>query len=171
MNRSILYYAIWFVALVLLQAGVFNHMYLFGFVNPQVYIFFLFIFPFYKEKIGLLLTVFLLGFFIDLWSNDGGIHAFALVFVAYIRDFVLKILTGKTSEEEVYNIDKIPSNIRYLWYFILVLIHHTLVFSIENFTFGQWGYLVLKIFTTSIITTLILIILTELVLKNRKNEW
>ena len=72
----------------------FNHINFLGYINPYVLrsIFILF-FPVKNNTCYLFIGIsFLLGLTIDIFSDSGGIHAAASVFIAYIRPSVFKIL-------------------------------------------------------------------------------
>lgn len=100
MNKDILKYGFLILLLPVLQEVIFNHINLFGFVNPMIYIVFVFVFPIYKSKTSILWTSFLLGLCIDMLSNEGGIHTFSLVFVSYFRLFLLRFVKGSSLGDE-----------------------------------------------------------------------
>ena len=74
-----------FALLVLVQVLVFNRLNFFGFINPMVYILFLYWYPI-KENRALFLGVgFLLGLAIDFFSDTMALHAASTVTIAYLR--------------------------------------------------------------------------------------
>ena len=85
MNKLILNNTFRFVVLVLLQVLVLNKVNLFGYLNPMVYIVWVFLFPVRKNKTTFLILSFLLGLTIDSFSDSGGIHAAATLFIAFYR--------------------------------------------------------------------------------------
>ena len=101
MNNLVLNNIIRFIGLLLFQVLVLNHVNLFGFINPFVYIIWVFLFPFKKNKFALLIFSFLLGLSIDFFSDSGGIHAAATLFIAYIRTPVLNAVLGKSDFDYV----------------------------------------------------------------------
>lgn len=157
---------------IVLQEMIFNHINLFGFVNPMIYIAFIFVFPVYKNKMWLLLTAFILGLFIDMLSNDGGIHAFSLVFVAYYRLMILRFIKGSHfSEEETININHLDSTIQVIWILIIVFIHCFIVFFLEQFSLNRFGNVLLKTLLTTLFTSLLIIIGLQLFTKKESNAW
>lgn len=147
-------------------------MYLFGFINPLVYVLFIVIFPFNTNKIPLLILSFILGFSIDLLSNEGGIHTFALVFVAYFRLFILNIIKGEHFfDDEIDSFRSLSNTNLNLWIFVMIFIHHLLVFGLENFSFQHIGQVLIKTIATSILTYLIVIFIISIFIKKRQHEW
>ncbi len=100
MNKDILKYGFLILLLPVLQEVLFNHINLFGFVNPMIYVVFVFVFPVYKSKTSILWASFILGVFIDMLTNEGGIHTFSLVFVSYYRLFILRFIKGNSIGDE-----------------------------------------------------------------------
>ncbi|PID68387.1 MAG: rod shape-determining protein MreD [Flavobacteriia bacterium] len=172
LNRPALTYGFWIVLLPLLQALVFNHIYLFGFINPLVYILFIVIFPFDSSKTNLLILSFLLGFSIDLISNEGGIHTFALVFVAFFRLLILKIIKSETVfDDELISYRNLSTANLHLWIFTLIVLHHFIVFSLESFSFHLIGSVFIKTITTAVLTYIIVLFFLSVFFKKRTYEW
>ena len=94
MNRVIM--IIWLIMIFFLQVGVLNNINFSGYINPYLYIVFLFLFPLNKNQIPFLTLAFFYGLGIDFFSDTGGVHAFALVFVGYFRLFLVKLFFKKT---------------------------------------------------------------------------
>ena len=93
--NSIIYYTFIGVFLAFLQVFVFNNILFFEYINPFLYIVFVFLFPVRELRFYFLLMAFLLGLFIDVFSDSGGIHAFSTLTIAYIRLFFIKLYFRK----------------------------------------------------------------------------
>jgi rod shape-determining protein MreD len=93
MNNSIKHIAR-FIGFVLLQVLVLNHVLLYGYVNPYLYVLFIILLPLNQSKIKTLFFSFLLGLSIDFFSDTGGVHAMACLFTAYVRPLVLRFSFG-----------------------------------------------------------------------------
>jgi hypothetical protein len=170
MNSSLLKYGYLLILLPILQVSIFNNVNLLGYINPYFYIIFIFIFPINKDKTILLLSSFFLGIFIDTLTNDGGIHTFSIVFIAYFRLFVLRVLSNKNDYDiEQLNTRDIDFPILFLWISILTFTHHFLVFSLEQFSFLKFSTLLLKTFLTSILSIVLIIFGLQLFLKKKSN--
>lgn len=136
------------------------------------YILFVFVFPVYKEKISLLILSFFLGLSIDILSDDGGINAFATVFVAYYRLPILNYIKGSQyTDEEETDIKNLDNFILLFWIALVTFIHHFLIFSLENFSFYGLGRNLLKTILSTIFTTLAIFIILQLFSKKKSNEW
>ena len=96
MNKLIFTNIFRFIVLVLLQVLILNKINLFGHINPMVYIVWVFLFPIRKNKTAFLLLSFLLGLTIDHFSDSGGIHAAATLFIAFYRLSLLEFILRKT---------------------------------------------------------------------------
>ena len=170
MNSTFLKYGFLLLLLPILQVSIFNNVLLLDYINPYFYIIFVFVFPFDKNKTALLVSSFLLGLFIDLLTNDGGIHAFSLVFIAYFRLNFLLFLTGKSkSDIESINIIDINFTNIFVWISVLTFIHHFLLFYLEQFSFERFDNLLLKTFLTSILSIVLIIFGLQLFLKKKSN--
>ncbi len=170
MNKDIRTYGLLFILLPLLQITVFNHIHFLGYINPYIYIIFVFVFPIRDNENTLLILGFLMGLFLDSVTNEGGIHTFALVFIIYIRVGFLRILTNKIDfDKEIHSITDVSTSLQFLWVILLTLIHHFLLFFMEQFSFHLFGKLLLKTFLTSIFTIVLIIFGFQFFLKGKSN--
>jgi len=159
LNKETINTAILFISLVLLQIIVLNNINFLGYINPYLYIIFIFIYPIRKTDNTLLLLSFILGLFIDFFSNTGGVNAAATLFITFIRIPVLKIVLGK--REIDYNsisLIKLPFFRTYSYITFLTIIHHFIVFGLEYFKWDNFGIIILKTILTSIFTVVLVMI-------------
>ena len=170
MNSDLFKYGLLLLFLPILQLSIFNNINFLGYINPQIYIIFIFVFPIKNKKIILLISSFLLGLFIDFLTNDGGIHAFSLVFISYIRLFVLKIISGKSDlDKEILNIRKLNFPTLITWITILTFIHHFILFLLEQFSFAHFTSLLLKTLLTTLFSVVLIIFGLQLFLNRKPN--
>jgi len=169
MNKDIITYGTLVLLLPVLQVSVFNNVDLLGYIDPAFYVIFIVVFPFYKNKTAILISSFALGLIIDIFTNDGGIHTFSLVFIAYIRSFMLQLISGK-SENEISEMKRqdFPFVLLFIWISILTLIHHFVLFSLEQFSFVNFAKIVLKTLVAS--TFSIIVIIMGLQLFSRRSS-
>ena len=156
MTRETLTIAFRFLFLILVQTLVLNNVYLFGFINPNIYILFIILFPLKKERTNFLLVSFLFGLCIDIFSNTGGVNTAATVAIAYLRMPLLKlILNTQDIDYKLFKIkqESFPRIIVFVG--TLTLIHHFILFGMEYFSFKDFSTIVYKTFTTSIFTVLL----------------
>ncbi|MDO9154182.1 MAG: rod shape-determining protein MreD [Paludibacter sp.] len=147
-----------FVALVLLQVLALNNIQFLGFLNPYIYILFIFSLPVKLPRWFTLILGFVLGLSIDMFSNTLGIHAFASVLIAFIRQGVIGLFTsieeGSNPTPSFYTFG-VGSYIKYV--VVLVFIHHFTLFILEAFTFNHLGMTLLKALLNSFVTILIIL--------------
>lgn len=152
MNKT-LYLIFLFFFFVLLQVLVLNNILLFGYLNPYLYITYIFIFPLNEKRISFLTICFLLGISIDLFSNSGGIHAFATVFVGYIRLFLVRTIFKKTESDyllfdlRLETFDKVFNYVA-----ILTVLHHFILYSFINFSFHNFYDVIINTLLSTIFT-------------------
>lgn len=157
-----------FIGLILLQVVVFNHLNLFGFINPLIYISWVFLFPFRKNISFLLILSFFLGLSVDFFSDSGGINAAASLFIAFIRLPILKIVLGKSDFEYLlFNLRTVAFSKAIVFITILTVIHHFIVFGLAYFSFQEFFSIVSKTLLTSIFTILIIILGITLLTKKK----
>ena len=80
LNNLIFVNTVRFLLLVLVQVLLLNQINLFGYVNPYLYLLFIIIYPFTGNKSLLIFLSFLLGLFVDFFSDSGGIQEEAPTF-------------------------------------------------------------------------------------------
>lgn len=161
-----------FIVLVLIQVLVLNQVVLHGYITPYIYPLALLLIPIATPKWALLLMGFILGISIDIFSNTGGMHAFATVFLAFILPGVQKLLTPR----EGYESGDRPtvSSLGFKWFIAYILIsipvHHLVFFTLEVFSFGYLKYLLLKILFSSVATISIILITQYVFYPRRKSS-
>lgn len=139
-----------FIGLVLLQAIVLNKVKLGGFVNPYVFPLFIVMIGFEVKNWVVLFIAFFLGLTIDLFNGTLGMHAFAMVLMAFLRPIFLKSFPPKTDK---FNYPSLKENgFGWLLFYIstLLFFHHLVYFIIEAGSFNNFQY-------TSILTFLSLL--------------
>lgn len=168
MNNLILTNSFRFIGLILLQVVVFNHINLFGFINPMIYIAWVLLFPFRKNISFLLIFSFALGLSVDSFSDSGGINAAATVFIAFIRLPILKLVLNKSDFDYYsFNLRAVSFSKALLFIAVLTIIHHLIVFSLAYFSFKDVISVISNALSTSVFT-IILIILGITLFTNKK---
>lgn len=159
LNNEIFINTVRFIVLVLTQVLLLNHIDFLGYINPYLYILFIIIYPFTGNKSLLLFLSFLLGLSVDFFSDSGGIHAAASVFIAYIRPVILKYSFGISYEYNTINISNTEFIKQLIYVGSMVLFHHIILFALEIFNVNH-GALFLKSTLFSSIFSIILILST-----------
>lgn len=159
-----------FLLLLLLQGLLLNEVNLGVYVNPYLYLLFIIALPFETPNWLLILSAFLMGIFLDAFSNTMGLHASACVFAAYMRPSVLRFMKPR----EGYETGKEPSlfSLGATWFMyyavIMIFLHHTWFFFLEYFRFSDFFIILLKIIGSTVATWL-LVMLTQLLTANTRS--
>jgi rod shape-determining protein MreD len=164
-SRTIVINIIRFVFLIFFQVLILNNVNLGGFINPLYYVYFILLLPFALSRWALLVSSFILGFGIDLFTNTPGLNAAACVVMAFARPYVINLIS--TSTESLIGINPTIKNQGIKWFFyysaILILIHHTTLFYLEVFRFDEFFRTFLRVILSSTFT-LLLVLLSEYLL-------
>ena len=158
MSQSVLKNIINFILLVLVQTLILNNIQFLGFVNPCLYLLFILSQPVRQSRVLTLILAFVLGITIDIFSNTLGMHTFATVFVAYIRIYVIRMFVSLDDGVNLVPTFKtfgIASYIKYLA--VIVVVHHSLLFFLEAFSFVNFIQILIRIAASSVITILLII--------------
>ncbi|MEJ0029818.1 MAG: rod shape-determining protein MreD [Bacteroidota bacterium] len=87
MNRVGIFNVIYFFLYVIAQVVLFKRLVLFDTSFCFLYVAFILLLPVETNNLLLMLLAFFLGFTIDIFYDSLGIHALALVTVAYLRNY------------------------------------------------------------------------------------
>ena len=167
MNKN-LHLTFLFVVLLLLQVLILNNVLLFGYINPYIYIVFVFVYPLHNNRRNFLLTSFLLGLFVDFFSDSGGIHAFATLFIAYIRLFFVRVIFNKNvTDFSFFDLEKEPFGKVFNYVVSLTMIHHFLLFSLAEFSFQNLINIIINTLFSSIFTVTLFFIGSAIFRKNQ----
>lgn len=159
MSRELIYYAILFVAMLLLQALICNHIVLFNVAVPIIFIYFIIRLPMSLSTNWVLTLSFLMGFCVDIFSDTPGMNALACTIFAIARR---KIFTLYNSRDE-HHAEIVPSIstlgfATYCKYLLTTtLCYCTLIFLIEYFSFSHLPMMLFKIVSSSVLTFLLLL--------------
>lgn len=168
MNNAITTNIVRFIALVLVQVLVLNHINFLGYVNPYIYILFVILFPVKNNRLLFIFLAFLLGMSVDLFSDSGGVHAAASVTIAYIRPVILKFSFGAIYEHQTIKFSSTEIGQRLTYFLIIILLHHLILFSLEIFNISKIILIFQKTLFSSIFTLILCILIT--VLFSRKTK-
>jgi len=167
MNRGI-YTILWFLFLLFLQVFVLNNVLFLGYINPYLYIAFVFLFPLSENRFPFLFFAFLLGVSVDFFSDSGGIHAFSTLFIGYIRLFFVRVIFKKSPiDYPFFTLPSEPFGKVFNYVVILTIIHHFLLFSFANFSFQNIGSVLLNTLFSSIFTLILFFLGTYIFIKKQ----
>ncbi|HWZ22400.1 MAG TPA: hypothetical protein VNW06_07075 [Cytophagaceae bacterium] len=162
---NILAYILYCILFFLLQILFFRNIILFGYALCFVYIGYILMLPIAIKPIPLMLISLCFGLLMDSFFYTAGMNAFACVLIAYIRPYILNLLTPAGGYDASAEIS--ISYMGFVWFIkyaaLLIFIHHFLLFSMEawNIKFIV-GVFIRSIFST-IFTLFVLVLLQYLI--------
>lgn len=171
MNKTLLH-SIRFVALVLAQVLIINHLRLGGYVHPYIYLIFIMLLPVNMPKWQVLLLGFALGLTVDVFTGTLGLHAGATTLMAFCRPAVLRLVSGHQKLENVQepNLAQL-GGIWFLRYaFCLVLVHHFALFFLESFSFHLIGQVLLRILLSVPVSVFLIMMVLYIFKSDKKGE-
>lgn len=168
MNNTVFLHIGRFIALVFLQVVLFNNINFLGYLNPYIYIMFIALFPVKNNRFIIIFLSFLIGLSIDFFSDTGGIHAAASVFIAYIRPVILKFSFGMIYEHQSINFSNVEFGEKLTYLTILAFLHHFMLFFLEVFSASQIILILQKTIFSSIFSILLILIITFIFSKKTK---
>ncbi len=139
-----------------------------GYINPYLYVAFVIFYPLKKERYLFLFLSFLLGLSIDFFSDSGGINAFSLLFIAYLRLFLIRVIFKKTEQDYLlFNLDQEPFGKVFNYVISLILIHHFILFSLANFSTQNFLSVIVNTLYSSIFTSVLFFLGTYIIRKKK----
>lgn len=169
MNRELpIYLTIKAVLLILIQAFIFSEMALFGFISPMIYSILLYIYPTHKNRSLWITWAFLFGLSLDILLDTLALHAIVLLFMAYIRPKIMRVMFGLNFEQKSFRIQQAPVAQRYTFIAVIILLHHLVYFSLEAFSWSKWLLVIEKTFSTGIVSFIFSLLLITLLTTRKK---
>ena len=169
MNSLLFSNIIRFIALVLLQVLICNQMNFLGSINPYIYILFILIYPVKNNRLSFILISFVLGILIDIFMDTGGAHAAASVTIAYMWPLFFKFSFGAAYEYQAIKFNDADLLPRVIYFTLLILIHHFILFILIIFDNSKAGMVVSNALSTGLFTLFLALTLTTLF--SRKEKW
>ncbi|WP_291400751.1 rod shape-determining protein MreD [Daejeonella sp.] len=160
MGRVVIINFIRFFLLIATQVFLLKNIGYYNLSIPYLYILFILLLPFGIPNWLLFFLAFSTGITIDVFYDTLGLNAAACTVMAFIRIIYISI----TVQRDGFDNEPEPSlgAMGFRWFIfystILTISHHFILFTFENFKFGELGYTLIRVLLSSIFTvTLILI--------------
>lgn len=160
-----------FVLLVFIQVFLLKNIGYFNLSSPFLYILFILLLPFETPNWLLFILAFLTGLTVDSFYDTLGINAAACSALALVRIVFINITVQRLS----FEIEPEPKLgiMGFRWFFfyagILTLVHHAILFLIEDFSLIDIEYTLIRIGLSSVFTVF-LILLAEFIFYRKKER-
>jgi hypothetical protein len=98
---------------------------------------FIYWYPVKKNRTTFLIVSFLLGFFIDVFSDTLAINAAATATIAYFRPVIMRFVFGVNYEFQSFKLNSSTKAQQFTFLALLIVIHHVTYFILEIFSFAN----------------------------------
>ena len=150
-----------FVALFVAQVLILNHVHLLGVGTPLLYVYFAITFRRNFPKWLVLVSCFLLGLLIDVFSNTPGLAASTMTLVALAQTYLIELVAPRDSAEDLEAAAKVLGLTKFVTLSALLTLLYCLVFfALEAFNFFD-VLLWLARSVISFVLTMVLILAVE----------
>ncbi len=160
------------VLLLLAQILIFSNINFSSFVNPYIFPLFILLMPFETPRWLLMVIGFGAGLALDVFLGSIGMHAAACLLIAYLRPFLINVITPKGTEFEI------SPNVyaQGVTWFIVYLgatmfVYLTFYFLLEAATFLNFFLLLVKIFFSVLVSVIFMLIFLFLFSAKKKRRF
>ena len=164
----ILRYFLIFISLIISQVIVFNNIQFSSYINPAFYILFIFLLPLNTPAWLRLISAFILGFIIDMFSQSPGLHTSATVLIAFLQPGIISFF--KATDIDIDKSNSL-SRLGFQWFssslIVMVLIHQLSYFILEIFSFNHFLDTFYRVIFSTF-ATFIAILLAQLVIYKKQ---
>ncbi|PHQ61332.1 MAG: rod shape-determining protein MreD [Maribacter sp.] len=151
-----------FVLLVLVQVLVFNRLNFFGYINPMIYIMFLYWYPIKENRPVFIGVSFLLGLSIDFLSDTMAIHTAAITTIAYLRPTIMRFVFGVNYEFQSFRLDNSSKVQQITFLALLIVVHHFVFFTLEIFNMANMLLILKKVISIGLATLVLCLLFSSL---------
>jgi len=156
-----------FFVAVTLQVLLFDHINLFGFSYPSVYLFFIISYRFDRSQFFLILLGFLLGFVLDIMQSSSGANTIATLLISFIRPWVIRFSFGIIPDSNSLLSMKSRMGNQALYIGLMILIHQFVLQSVAYFDVTHTTLILRNTLVNTALTFILL--LATLNLTKKKN--
>ena len=156
--------AVAFFIYLFYQVLILKNIVLFHTAFCYLYVAYLLFLPVESNPLLLMLAGLAMGVAMDVFYDSLGLHASACVFIMYIRNYWLSLITPQGG----YDATSTPSIAMHgmQWFLVytipMVLLHHAVLFFVEAGGFDTFWFTLWKVITSTIFTTMITVIVQYL---------
>lgn len=155
-------YILLFIALSLVQIFLLNNLVAGSFLCPLIYVAFLILMRLDTMPIVMLACGLAIGSLMDLTMGVAGINTIATLLIAFLRPTLIRLVSPREEwrEDGVPSPERMGQSLFWSYLVVMVLLHHTVFFSLEALSWGHLLRTVIRILVSSA-ATILLVWLTE----------
>ncbi|MGI6231565.1 MAG: rod shape-determining protein MreD [Prevotella sp.] len=152
-----------FLILLLVQALVLNHIHLFNYATPLLYVYFVLSFRRGYPKWAILLWSFLLGISIDVFSNTPGLAASSMTLIALLQPYTLELFLQREAEDNFQPAICTMGLAKYsLFALIITFVYCLVFFTLETFTFFNALEWLLSVLGSTLLSFILILVIDNL---------
>ena len=168
MSRTIFTTILEFILIALVQILLLNNIQLFGYMEPMLYIWFIILLPNNFPKWLVMILGFLMGFTVDMFSEQLGFHTATATFIATIKPMLLSWFTNHFDNDTFVPSTREMGFANFLGFVsTIVLLHTTIFICIDTFSFSEILQMLLRILMSSLVSILLILISDALFMKSK----
>lgn len=158
------------VPVLLLQVLALNHIHLFGYATPFLFIYLILINDVSSTPADRMLWAFFMGLVTDIFSSTPGMHAASATLLAYIQPWLLGLFVSLDKKDQFApGVETMNTRQFFLYLTAGTLVHHICYFLLKTFSFQDWRVLILRI-VASMVLTMLLMAVSEYLFRVKKHR-
>ena len=147
-----------YIIVMILQVLLFDQLQLLGVCHPYIYILCLMMMPITLPHSADMIIGAVAGLIMDIFCNSLGIHTASCILLMFIRPYLLGgIVNDKDRLNEQISLRTLGMEAMVKYVFILVFIHHLMVFILAAWSWSHIGFVLLETIVSGLITSAIII--------------
>lgn len=147
-----------FLALFMAQVLILNHVHLFGVGTPLLYVYFTISFRRNFPKWLVLVSSFMLGLFIDVFSSTPGLAASVMTLVALAQTYLLDLIAPRDSADDLAVSIKTLGFSKFVTLSgLLTLLYCVVFFALETFNFFNVLLWLARSFVSALLTMVLIL--------------
>ena len=163
-----------FFVLLLVQVAICQHISLFGYMTPALFLLALYLLPLEMPLSLQYVIGFATGFVTDAFAHTLGVSSFACTLLMFFRPYIVRMLNG-ANNVKFENIDRpVPDVKDFRWVFLYTLtltsIYEVVAVLLETMTFKNFGHTLLVIVGNTLFSVFVILCIEYIFHSRVKNE-
>ncbi len=163
-----------FLVLLIVQIVICQHVCLFGYMTPALFLLALFLLPLELPLSLQYFIGFATGFVVDAFAHTLGVSSFSCTLIMFLRPFIVRFLNG-SNINRFENIDRpVPGVKDFRWIllytFILTAIYQIVSVLLGTMTFKNFGHTLMVILGNTVFTVFVILCVEYVFYNKVRNE-